>query len=230
MLLFKEENMARPKKPEERNRIRDVAFCVFSKKGYEKASFSDIAKEASVSKSLVQYYFPKKEQFVNDFINKSLSTVAEIVREDLDITYEHELGELYAIGYLQFYFAMCNDTMNALKCDILRDRAITEMVVKHGITWLIDNSNAIQVETPEEISACKKTLVFVVGGAFDYIYDAILYGVPFDIEFLSDAAMKLLNPFLKEEFHEGASIRNQISDEWMEEAKKKYNRRLFSLW
>ena len=86
--------MARPKKPEERNRIRDVAFNVFSSKGFENSSFSDIAKEASVSKSLVQYYFPKKEQFIQDFIDKSLSAVTEIVREDLDITYEHELGEL----------------------------------------------------------------------------------------------------------------------------------------
>ena len=138
--------MARPKKPEERNRIRDVAFNVFSSKGFENSSFSDIAKEASVSKSLVQYYFPKKEQFISDFIDKSLSAVRDIVREDLDITYEHELGELYAIGYCQFYFAMYNDRMNSLRLDIIRDRGNTEMVVKHAIDWLISNTNAIQVE------------------------------------------------------------------------------------
>lgn len=221
--------MARPKKPEERNRIRDVAFNVFSNKGFENSSFSDIAKEASVSKSLVQYYFPKKEQFIQDFIDKSLSAVTEIVREDLDIQYEHELGELYAIGYCQFYFAMYNERMNSLRMDLIRDRANTEMVVKHGIEWLVSNTHAIQVETPEEIEHCKKTLVFVVGGAFDYLYDCMLYSVPFDVEFLSDAAMALLNPFLNMEFHEGEAIRKQISPEWLEKARKKYNRMIFTV-
>lgn len=221
--------MARPKKPEERNRIRDVAFNVFSNKGFENSSFSDIAKEASVSKSLVQYYFPKKEQFVHDFIDKSLAAVTEIVREDLDIQYEHELGELYAIGYCQFYYAMYNERMNSLRMDIIRDRGNTEMVVKHGIEWLVNNTHAIQVETPEEIERCKKTLVFVVGGAFDYLYDCMLYSVPFDVEFLSDAAMVLLNPFLSMEFHEGEAIRNQISPEWLEKTRKKYNRMVFTI-
>lgn len=221
--------MARPKKPEERNRIRDVAFNVFSNKGFENSSFSDIAKEASVSKSLVQYYFPKKEQFVHDFIDKSLAAVTEIVREDLDIQYEHELGELYAIGYCQFYYAMYNERMNSLRMDIIRDRGNTEMVVKHGIEWLVNNTHAIQVETPEEIERCKKTLVFVVGGAFDYLYDCMLYSVPFDVEFLSDAAMELLNPFLSMEFHEGEAIRNQISPEWLEKTRKKYNRMVFTI-
>ena len=221
--------MARPKKPEERNRIRDVAFNVFSNKGFENSSFSDIAIEASVSKSLVQYYFPKKEQFIQDFIDKSLSAVTEIVREDLDIQYEHELGELYAIGYCQFYFAMYNERMNSLRMDLIRDRANTEMVVKHGIEWLVSNTHAIQVESEAEIERCKKTLVFVVGGAFDYLYDCMLYGVPFDEEFLSDASMMLLNPFLNVEFHEGEAIRKQISPEWLEKARKKYNRMIFTV-
>lgn len=220
--------MARPKKPEERNRIRDVAFSVFSSKGFENSSFSDIAKEASVSKSLVQYYFPKKEQFISDFIDKSLTGVSQIVREDLDIPFEHELGELYAIGYAQFYFAMYNEKMNALRMDILRDRGNTEMVVKHGIDWLMNNTNAVQVETPEQIEACKKTVVFVIGGAFDYLYDCMMYGVDFDVEFLSDAAMMLLNPFLNMEFHEGAAIRSQMTKDWLEKARKKYNRMIFS--
>lgn len=221
--------MARPKKPEERNRIRDVAFNVFSNKGFENSSFSDIAKEASVSKSLVQYYFPKKEQFISDFIDKSLGAVTEIVREDLDITYEHELGELYTIGYCQFYFAMHNERMNSLRMDIIRDRGNTEMVVKHGIDWIVSHTNAIQVEGEAEIERCKKTLVFVVGGAFDYLYDCMLYGVPFDEEFLSDASMMLLNPFLNVEFHEGEAIRKQISPEWLEKARKKYNRMIFTV-
>ena len=57
----------------------------------------------------------------------------------------------------------------------------------------------------------------------------MLYGVPFDEEFLSDAAMALLNPFLNVEFHEGEAIRKQISPEWLETARKKYNRMIFTV-
>ena len=95
--------------------------------------------------------------------------------------------------------------------------------------WIVSHTNAIQVESEAEIERCKKTLVFVVGGAFDYLYDCMLYGVPFDEEFLSDAAMALLNPFLNVEFHEGEAIRKQISPEWLEKARKKYNRMIFTV-
>ena len=98
--------MARPKKPEERKRIRDVAFNVFTREGFEGASFSDIAKEASVSKSLVQYYFPKKEQFIADFIHKSLNVTRQIIDEDLKYECHHDLAKLYAVGYAQFLFSM----------------------------------------------------------------------------------------------------------------------------
>ena len=221
--------MARPKKPEERSRIRDVAFNVFSRQGFENSSFSDIAKEASVSKSLVQYYFPKKEQFVSDFIDRSLSVVTEIVRSDLDYEFEHSLGELYAIGYAQFYFAMYNDRMNTLRMDIIRDRGNTEMVVKQGIDWLVKHTEAIPVDDPEQQRLVQKTLIYVVGGAFDYLYDCISNGVEIDAAFISDTSMALLNPFLPEEFHEGDEIRAAMNADWLEKARNKYNRMLFTL-
>lgn len=221
--------MARPKKPEERNRIRDVAFNVFSVKGVEEASFSDIAKEASVSKSLVQYYFPKKEQFIADFIDKSLSAVEQIVKEDLDYSFEHELGQLYAIGCCQFHFAMYNDKMNSLRRDILRDRGNTEMVLRNAIDWIIRNTDAFPVDDPVALDDCKKAMVFVVGGTADYLYDCILYDVEFDLKFLSDTITTVLNPYLEAPFNEGDRIMGAISPEWLEKARKKYNRMVFAV-
>lgn len=221
--------MARPKKPEERNRIRDVAFNVFTTKGFENSSFSDIAKEASVSKSLVQYYFPKKEQFINDFIDRSLSVVSQIVTDDLDYEFQHELGKLYAIGYAQFYFAMYNDKMNSLRMDIIRDRAVTETVVKNGIDWIAKHTNAIPIDTPEEEELCRRTLVFVVGGAFDYLYGCMDSGEPIDAAFLSDTAMALLDKFLPVPFGEGEAIRDAMPLDWLEKSRKKYNRMVFTV-
>lgn len=219
--------MARPKKPEERARIRDVAFGVFARQGFENSSFSDIAKAASVSKSLVQYYFPKKEQFLDDFIDRSLAVVDDIVTEDLDYEFNHELGKLYAIGYAQFYFAMYNDRMNTLRMDIIRDRANTEMVVEQGVYWIIRHTDSLPSALPVEEELVRKTIIYVVGGAFDYMYDCMSKGVTIDPEFLSDTSMQLLNRFLPEPFTEGEAIRAAMSPEWLEKARRKYNRRIF---
>ena len=124
---------------------------------------------------------------------------------------------------------MYNERMNSLRMDILRDRGNTAMVVKHGIDWLVNNTNAIQVEEEEQIEKVKKTVVYVAGGAFDHLYECMLDGQPFDVEFLSDASLALLNPFLNEPFHEGETIRNQISPEWLEKTRKKYNRMVFTI-
>ena len=220
--------MARPKKPEERARIRDVAFGVFARQGFENSSFSDIAKAASVSKSLVQYYFPKKEQFLTDFIDRSLAAVSDIVAADLDYEFQHELGKLYAIGYAQFYFAMYNDRMNSLRMDIIRDRATTEMVVRNGVEWIAAHTTALPTSMPEQEALARKTLIYVVGGAFDYIYDCMTTGATIDPEFLSDTSMSLLDRFLDEPFTEGNDIRAAMTTDWLERARKKYNRMLFT--
>ena len=219
--------MARPKKPEEKARIRDVAFGVFARQGFENSSFSDIAKAASVSKSLVQYYFPKKEQFLDDFIDRSLAVVDDIVTEDLDYEFGHELGKLYAIGYAQFNFAMYNERMNTLRMDIIRDRANTEMVVEEAVDWIVRHTDSLPSALPVQEELVRKTIIYVVGGAFDYMYDCMSKGVTIDPEFLSDTSMQLLNRFLPEPFTEGEAIRSAMTPEWLDRARRKYNRRIF---
>lgn len=219
--------MARPKKPEERNRIRDVAFNVFSTKGFDNSSFSDIAKEAAVSKSLVQYYFPKKEQFIADFIQKSLSVTEELVQE-LDISYDNAFAKLYAIGYAQFYFAMYNEKMSTLRMDLLKDRGNTELILKHGLNWMAENTNSLP-EEQEQLDHYKRTVVFVIGGAFDYLYDCLLYGVPVDEDFLDEASTAVLEPLLHFPLSAGASIRKTISKEWLAASMEVYNQKVFTV-
>lgn len=219
--------MARPKNAEERRRIRDVAYKVFSEKGFENTSFSDIAKGASVTKSLVQYYYPKKEQFISDFINSSLSAVTQIVQTDLDYEFEHELGKLYAVGYAQFYFAMYNERMNSLRMDVLRERSNTELVANIAIDWILANTDAIPTGDEKGEENVRNMLIFIVGGAFDYLYNCMEHGISYDLNFLSDAAFALLSPLLPETFREGEHIRAAMTTAWLEKARKKYNRMLF---
>ncbi|MBP5271692.1 MAG: TetR/AcrR family transcriptional regulator [Clostridia bacterium] len=219
--------MARPKKPEERRRIRDVAFNVFARKGLESTSFSDIAKEASVSKSLVQYYFPKKEQFVSDFIDRSLTITEEIIEEDLDYEFKHELAKLFAMGLAQFHFSINNKALDAMRMDILRDRGSTEVVVRYAIDWIFKHTTVFPLETQEEEDMAKKTIVYVIGGTFDSLYDCMLYDVDFDLDFLFFASTAIMKPYLTNPFGEAEAIKEALSPEWLDAALKKYNERLF---
>lgn len=219
--------MARPKKPEERNRIRDVAFSVFSNKGFIDTSFSDVAKEASVSKSLVQYYFPKKEQFMADFIDRSMSAVQDIIKSDPDMNFEDPVDLLYAEGYAQFYFALYNDKMLKLAKDILRDRGNTETVVGFAMQWIMNHADIVDWSDENMLEQYRKTFTYVVGGAFDYIYACLSTDEEIDTKFIADTSLLILNPFLPEPFTNGEAIQEKLDAQWLETARKKYNRMIF---
>jgi AcrR family transcriptional regulator len=67
----------------------DTARQLFFEKGYEKTSVNDIIEKVGVAKGTFYHYFKSKEdlldQLVNQFIEKSLSTVGEMMeRTDLN--------------------------------------------------------------------------------------------------------------------------------------------------
>ena len=76
---------------EEQNRIAKIAFSLFREKGYDKTSIKEIADAANIQKALVQYYFPKKDLFIDIFIQKSLDTVVESMEQENDRNLSHGL-------------------------------------------------------------------------------------------------------------------------------------------
>ncbi|MDD3369087.1 MAG: TetR/AcrR family transcriptional regulator [Lachnospiraceae bacterium] len=72
------------KNPDERKQeIVDAAIRVFARKGYEKTSISDIAKEIGISQGLCYRYFPSKEAVYDAGIDKY---AAYIVRQNIQRT------------------------------------------------------------------------------------------------------------------------------------------------
>ena len=74
------------KNPDERKQeILDAAIKVFARKGYEKTSISDIAKEIGISQGLCYRYFPSKEdmydagidEYATYIVNKNVWTAAD---------------------------------------------------------------------------------------------------------------------------------------------------------
>src|SRR6185312_9097166 len=57
-----------------RVQIVDCAIETIAELGFAKASVEQIAKRAGVSKGVITYHFPNKEEIVNAIVDKSIAT------------------------------------------------------------------------------------------------------------------------------------------------------------
>ncbi|MBM9507867.1 TetR/AcrR family transcriptional regulator [Actinacidiphila acididurans] len=62
-----------------RERILAAALEVFAEKGYHDATISDITARAGVSRGLLTYYFPGKQNLVDELLDRYLDEVAAII-------------------------------------------------------------------------------------------------------------------------------------------------------
>ncbi|MFC7648909.1 TetR/AcrR family transcriptional regulator [Streptosporangium lutulentum] len=60
-------------------RILSAALEVFSEKGYHNATISDITARAGVSRGLITYYFPGKQNLVDNLLDRYIDSVTDIL-------------------------------------------------------------------------------------------------------------------------------------------------------
>lgn len=214
--------MAKPRNLEERNRIEKIAFRILTDKGISETSFADIAQKANVTRSLVQHYFPKKDIFIADFINRCLTEISALVEESDFIDSTDPIERLYAVGYIQFEFLLYNRQMENLKQDILRTRDNTMLIVDDVIMWamdyLEDEDDALKDRVAEAIR-------YSMGGAFEHIYACLEKSWPVDGHEVSTMVIRLMNAALdlpKQEI----SVPEKIPEDWISEQVKELNRKL----
>jgi AcrR family transcriptional regulator len=74
------------KKGERRKQeLLKIAYRMFTEKGYENTSIDEIIAEAGIAKGTYYYYFPSKEQMLEDVIDSMIERIipllAEVVEE-----------------------------------------------------------------------------------------------------------------------------------------------------
>lgn len=69
---------------EKQNHIIDAALMVFGRNGYKKASISDIAVAAGISKAMVFYYFGNKKSLYLYLINLCRNIMVSEIKKNLD--------------------------------------------------------------------------------------------------------------------------------------------------
>lgn len=219
--------MGRPRNIEEVERLRDTAFELFAVKGLDATSYSDIAKNAYVTKSHVQHYFPKKEMLVTLFVERSMEAVLKIARELPEFAAMDPLSKLVYVDYIQYYYAMYNEKMFRMSMDILLERSVTQAVIDAGIEFdLLHLMKYDEVSHPDEL---EDVLRFLYGGIYDRLYDCKSKGSDFSIEQYIAYGVRLLQPFVSTDVPE--SIVDGLKDlgPWLDERKAKYNRAMFGM-
>ena len=219
--------MGRPRNEEEVERLQDTAFELFAVKGLDATSYSDIAKNAYVTKSHVQHYFPKKEMLVTRFVDRSMEAVLKIARELPEFEAMDPLSKLVYVDYIQFYYAMYNEKMFRMSMDILLERSVTQAVIDAGIEFdLLHLMKYDEVSHPDEL---EDVLRFLYGGIYDRLYDCKSKGSDFSIEQYIAYGVRLLQPFVSTDVPE--SIVDGLKDlgPWLDERKAKYNRAMFGM-
>ena len=219
--------MGRPRNEEEVERLQETAFELFAVKGLDATSYSDIAKNAYVTKSHVQHYFPKKEILVTLFVERSMEAVLKIARELPEFEAMDPLSKLVYVDYIQYYYAMYNEKMFRMSMDILLERSITQAVIDAGIEFdLLHLMKYDEVSHPDQL---EDALRFMYGGIYDRLYDCKSKGRDFHIEQSIVYGIRLLQPFVAVEVPE--SIVDGLKDlrPWLDERKAKYNRAMFGM-
>lgn len=62
-----------------REKILTAALMVFAEKGFHNATISEITERAAVSRGLVTYYFPGKQQLAHELLGRYLDGVAQLI-------------------------------------------------------------------------------------------------------------------------------------------------------
>lgn len=219
--------MGRPRNIEEVERLRDTAFELFAVKGLDATSYSDIAKNAYVTKSHVQHYFPKKEMLVTLFVERSMEAVLKIARELPEFEAMDPLSKLVYVDYIQYYYAMYNEKMFRMSMDILLERSVTQAVIDAGIEFdLLHLMKYDEVSHPDEL---EDVLRFLYGGIYDRLYDCKSKGSDFSIEQYIAYGVRLLQPFVSTDVPESIVDGLKALGPWLDERKAKYNRAMFGM-
>lgn len=214
--------MAKPKNTAERNRIEKIAFRILTDKGVSNTSFADIALSANVTRSLVQHYFPKKDIFIEDFINRCLTEISSMVEDSEYIDSDNPIERLYAVGFITFEFLLYNRQMENLKQDIIRNRDNTMLIVDDVIAWAM---NYLEEAGPALKEQMAEAIRYSMGGALEYIYACLEKGWAIDGDKVSQMVIRLMNAGLGLP-EQTISVPNKIPKEWLEEQVRALNKTL----
>lgn len=186
--------MARPRNDQKRTEILRCAVRLFRQQGYKKTSYQSIADEANESRAVVQYYFPKKTDFVAIFFNMLGECTLEVLEKHEMLTDEKYVN-FYLDSQLYYNFLVSNQGTKLFLSDILENRSLSDDVMLNDIEWL---KNFFEEETEEERERSLKISLIRGGGLLTYIH----YWLPRSDDAGIESIVQEIESIVRENTHE----------------------------
>lgn len=175
--------MARPSNEEAKKSIEHAAFKAFVDKGFNATSYTDIAKASGQTRSLVQYYFPKKEDLIVSFLTEALEYIGEFSSSVFDED-KTPFEKVFAGGQIYYSLLLANENMKRFTFDMISSRYAINKVIQINGQW-----SFAQMGIPEDkVEQYQKVHIFSSGGMYELLYSELEKGIdsdPVDLAFMN---------------------------------------------
>ena len=151
--------------------ILAAAWDLFMEKGFQDTSSTDLAERSGVSRSLVQYYYPKKDLLAVAFGKAVVIASHLVARSELHQAI-NQVGSAYATGQVLLAALFLHEGARRFLLDALRDRDITQQLIIQNYqlahrTFSVDKDS--QSEIPDRV-------MMVAGGLGELAYAYLMRG------------------------------------------------------
>jgi|GEM_PF-2234897 len=163
------QRIAQVKAQDKKRSINRAARRLFARQGYAKTLMKDIAEEAGVTKTLVQYHYPHKDVFITDLVEDMLDSTNGYLANN-GMLKEGYYENLLMVGAAHFAYLLESEKMRNLTPDIVGDRAVTGKIIDLDIEW------ARAYMGHGEEGEWADGIAIIMGGAYDLIYRSICSG------------------------------------------------------
>lgn len=150
--------------------IRNTAFKLLMECGVERTSFTLIADESGFGRSLVHYYYPKKDDLIFEFLERLFSAITVVAKRIPQ--FDEPQYNLVRNGQVYFAFLLKDAGMRRFFLDLLSNRAVTNRIIQMNGDWSLP-----QLGLPTEGDLfCLRAHIMANGGLFEFVYEQLSAG------------------------------------------------------
>ena len=172
--------MPRPENPELRAKIVDCACELFRTRGYKATSYADLASAAGITKGLLQYHFPKKDQLATQVMIRVLEkaiTALGIVEPAAAHSAE-AYRDLYRIGQAYLAYLLASGGYKLFLRDIDSNLDLVDTVLAFTMNWALQYA---QDSDRAADNAVLESVVMTMGGFYSLLHYNIAHGREMDV-------------------------------------------------
>lgn len=172
--------MARPENPALRAQIVACAREQFHEKGYKATSYAELAQNVGITKGLLQYYFPKKDQLATEVMTQVLeeSIAALGIRNRAAEHSVKAYGELYRIGQVFFAYLLAPEGYQQFLSDVVSSLDLVDNVLAFNLNWAMAYA---QEGERTEGDAVTESVVMTMGGFYSLLHYTIAHKREMDV-------------------------------------------------